>query len=91
MSIATKTGDTGTTALMYNRRFPKPIRVSKRAVPLMNSMPHGVARATAKEDYVRNQLLPVCNKTGSPDGRVGNDPEDLPRYTKDGFARITPE
>jgi len=36
MSIVTKTGDDGTTALMYGRRVPKIIRACKRTAPWMN-------------------------------------------------------
>jgi len=92
MSIATKTGDTGTTALMYNRRVPKthPRIEACGAIDELNAAV-GVARATAKEDYVRNRLLPVQQDLVALMGELATIPEDVPRYTKDGFARITPE
>jgi len=92
MSIATKTGDNGTTALMYNRRVPKthPRIEACGAIDELNAAV-GVARAAAKEDYVRNQLLPVQQDLVAVMGELATLPEDLPRYAKDGFARMTPD
>ncbi len=60
MSIATKTGDDGTTALMYGRRVPKthPRVEAYGAVDELNAA-LGVARASAQHDFVRNNLLVI--------------------------------
>ena len=60
MSIATKTGDNGTTALMYNRRVPKnhPRVEAYGTVDELNAA-LGLARATAEHDFVRDNVLAV--------------------------------
>ena len=57
MSIVTKTGDKGTTALMYGRRVPKnhPRVEAYGAVDELNAA-LGLARATAEHDLVREHL-----------------------------------
>ena len=54
MSIATKTGDNGTTALMYGRRVAKnhPRVEAYGTVDELNAA-LGLARATAEYDFVR--------------------------------------
>ena len=58
MSIATKTGDNGTTALMYGRRVPKnhPRVEAYGAVDELNAA-LGLARATATQEFVRDILI----------------------------------
>ncbi|HEY4984886.1 MAG TPA: ATP:cob(I)alamin adenosyltransferase, partial [Verrucomicrobiae bacterium] len=60
MSIVTKTGDQGTTALMYGRRVPKnhPRIEACGAVDELNAA-LGLARATAQHDFIRDNLLPI--------------------------------
>ena len=62
MSIATKTGDSGSTGLMYNRRVPKthPRVETYGSVDELNTA-IGMARATAQHDFVRGRLLGVQN------------------------------
>ena len=58
MSIVTKTGDSGTTGLMYGRRVPKnhPRVEACGAVDELNAA-LGLARATAAENFVPRKLL----------------------------------
>jgi cob(I)alamin adenosyltransferase len=92
VSIATKTGDDGTTALMYGRRVPKthPRIEACGAVDELNAA-LGVARATAEHDFVRNNLLVIQKDLIVLMGELCVQPEDLPRYVKDGYSLIRPE
>jgi cob(I)alamin adenosyltransferase len=92
MSIATKTGDAGSTGLMYNRRVPKnhPRIEACGTIDELNAA-IGVARANATDDYVREQLLPIQTDLIALMGELATLHEDMPRYTKDGFVRATPE
>jgi cob(I)alamin adenosyltransferase len=92
MSIATKTGDDGTTGLMYGRRVPKthPRVEACGAVDELNSA-LGVARATATEKFVGDNLFWIQKSLVDVMGEIGVLTEDLPRYAKDGYVRTTPE
>lgn len=89
MSIVTRTGDSGTTSLMYGRRVPKthPRVEAYGAVDELNAA-LGLARATAIEDFVRDNLLRIQNELVVLMGELATAPEDLPRYLKDGFAQL---
>lgn len=91
MSIATKTGDGGTTGLMYNRRVSKThARVEAYgAVDELNAA-LGLARATATEDFVRDNLFLIQKSLVDLMGELSVAPADLPRYAKDGHSRVTP-
>src|SRR5260370_1688917 len=60
MSIATKTGDAGETALMYGRRVPKMDRRVEAygTVDELNTA-LGLARATTKAELLQNTILAV--------------------------------
>src|SRR5271170_2650420 len=92
MSIVTKTGDAGTTGLMYGRRVPKnhPRVEACGALDELNAA-LGLARATAGHDFVRENLFWIQKSLVDVMGEVGVLPEDLPRYTQDGYALVTPE
>src|SRR2546430_1005241 len=92
MSIVTKTGDTGTTGLMYNRRVSKcHSRVEAYgAVDEINAA-IGMARATTKTEFVQENLLAIQKDLVVLMGELATLPEDLPRYVKDGFSLVTPE
>lgn len=92
MSIATRTGDTGATGLMYNRRVSKchPRVEAYGSVDELNAA-IGVARATAEQDFVRGHLLAVQQDLVVLMGELATLVEDLPRYVKDGFKLVTPE
>jgi cob(I)alamin adenosyltransferase len=91
MSIVTKTGDAGTTALMYGRRVPKshPRVEACGAVDELNAA-LGLARATATENFAGENLLAIQKDLIALMGEIGVLPEDLPRYVKDGFSPVTP-
>src|ERR1035438_2175561 len=91
MSIATKTGDDGTTALMYGRRVPKnhPRVEACGTVDELNAA-LGLARATAEHDFVRENLLAIQKDLVVLMGELCVQPEDLERYVKDGYPLVTP-
>lgn len=90
MSIVTKTGDKGTTALMYGRRVSKcHARVEAYGCVDELNAALGLARATAKQDLVRQNLLSVQEDLISLMGELATAVEDLPRYIKDGHPLVT--
>jgi cob(I)alamin adenosyltransferase len=91
VSIVTKTGDSGTTALMYNRRVPKhhPRIDAVGAIDELNSA-IGMARATAKQVFISDNLKLIQSDLITVMGEIAVATEDLERYERDGFARVTP-
>jgi cob(I)alamin adenosyltransferase len=91
MSIATKTGDSGTTALMYGRRVPKnhPRVEACGAVDELNAA-LGLARATATDDFVARNLPAIQKDLIVLMGELGVLSEDLPRYVRDGHLLVAP-
>ncbi len=91
MSIVTKTGDAGTTALMFGRRVPKnhPRVDACGAVDELNAA-LGLARATAEQDFVRDNLPVIQKDLITLMGELGVLPEDLSRYVKSGYSPVTP-
>jgi cob(I)alamin adenosyltransferase len=91
MSIATKTGDGGTTGLMYNRRVPKThARVEACGTVDELNAALGLARASAADNFVRDNLFWIQKSLVDLMGEVGVMIEDLPRYAKDGYTLVTP-
>ena len=92
MSIVTKTGDAGTTGLMYGRRVPKnhPRVEACGTIDELNSA-IGLARATATEKFVRENLFWIQKSLVDVMGEVGVLTEDLPRYKADGYTIIAPD
>src|ERR1041385_2790845 len=92
MSIVTKTGDSGTTGLMYGRRVPKthPRVETYGCIDELNAA-LGMARATARHDFVRDNLLPIQKDLVVLMGELAVAKEDLERYVKDGYSLVTPE
>ncbi len=90
MSIVTKTGDKGTTALMYGRRVSKchPRVEAYGCVDELNAA-LGLARATAEHDFVRDHLLLIQKDLVMLMGELATAVEDLPRYVKDGYSLVT--
>ena len=90
MSIATKTGDLGTTGLMYNRRISKchPRVEAYGCVDELNAS-LGLARATAEHAFVRDNLLPIQQDLVVLMGELATAVKDLPRYPTDGFKLVT--
>jgi len=91
MSIVTKTGDKGTTGLMYNRRVSKchPRVEAYGSVDELNAA-LGLARATASHDFIKDSLLTVQNDLVVLMGELATAAEDLPRYARDGYPMLTP-
>jgi cob(I)alamin adenosyltransferase len=92
MSIATKTGDQGTTGLMYNRRVAKahPRVEAYGCVDELNAA-LGLARATGREKFVTGALLEIQQDLVTLMGELATAVDDLPRYVKDGFKLVKPE
>jgi cob(I)alamin adenosyltransferase len=92
MSIITKTGDGGTTALMYGRRVPKnhPQVEAYGTVDELNAA-LGLARAMAGDNFIAENLLAIQKDLIVLMGELCVQPEDLPRYVKDGYSLVTPE
>lgn len=90
MSIATRTGDSGTTGLMYNRRVSKcHARVEAYgSVDELNSA-LGLARASAGHAFVSDHLLGIQKDLVLVMGELATAPDDLDRYVRDGFKLTT--
>lgn len=91
MSIVTRTGDQGTTALMYGRRVSKchPRVEAYGCVDELNTA-LGVARASAGHDFLRDNLVLIQRDLVTLMGELATAVEDLPRYVKDGYHLVTP-
>ncbi len=91
MSIVTKTGDQGTTGLMYNRRVSKchPRVEAYGCVDELNTA-LGLARAASSDDFIRENLIATQKDLVILMGELATAVEDLPRYVKDGFSLVTP-
>lgn len=91
MSIATKTGDGGTTGLMYGRRVPKnhPRVEAYGTVDELNTA-LGLARSTAEHDFVRDNLLVIQHDLVILMGELAVAKEDVERYVNGGFSLVTP-
>lgn len=89
MSIVTKTGDQGQTSLMYNRRVPKchPRVEACGEVDELNAA-IGLARASAAQVLVRDELLLIQKDLIILMGELATALEDLPRFLQDGFVRF---
>lgn len=90
MSIVTKTGDKGTTALMYGRRVSKchPRVEAYGCVDELNTA-LGLARASARHGFIGENLLVIQKDLVSVMGELATAVEDLSRYVKDGYTLVT--
>jgi cob(I)alamin adenosyltransferase len=77
---------------MYNRRVSKshPRVEAYGCVDELNAA-MGMARATAKERFVGENLLLIQKDLVIVMGELATAVEDLPRFVKDGFSLVTPE
>lgn len=89
MSIATRTGDNGTTGLMYNRRVSKchPRVEAYGTVDELNSA-LGLARASTSHAFIQNALLPIQRDLVTVMGELATAVDDLPRYVADGYPTV---
>jgi cob(I)alamin adenosyltransferase len=89
MSIATKTGDDGTTALMFNRRVSKnDARVAAYGTVDELNAALGLARAFAEETLVAEPLLAIQKELVTLMGELATDPADHARYAGAGFQFV---
>src|ERR1043166_960000 len=90
MSIVTRTGDSGATGLMFNRRVSKSdLRIDAcGAVDELNAA-LGLARASAEEPLIRENVLAMQKDLVTLMGELGTLPEDLSRYIQAGFSPMT--
>jgi cob(I)alamin adenosyltransferase len=90
MSIVTKTGDKGATALMYGRRVSKchPRVEAYGCVDELNAA-LGLVRATAEHDFIRTHILVIQKDLVTLMGELATAVEDLPRYVKDNYTLVT--
>lgn len=90
MSIVTRTGDKGTTAVMYGRRVSKcDARVEAYGTVDELNAALGLARASATQEFVRTHLLAIQQDLVVLMGELATGVEDLPRYVKDGYTLVT--
>lgn len=92
MSIVTRTGDAGTTGLMYNRRVSKchPRVEAYGSVDELNAA-LGLARSQAVAPFLQAHLLRIQQDLVLLMGELATGVEDLERYVRDGFQLVTPE
>jgi cob(I)alamin adenosyltransferase len=90
MSIATKTGDAGETALMYGRRVPKTHRRVEAygTVDELNAA-LGMVRATATVPLICDRVLAVQKELIVLMGELAVADEDRERFKKDGYESVT--
>ncbi len=92
MSIATKTGDTGETSLMYGRRVSKSDpRVDAGGCVDELTSALGLARAICQDDVVDDHILAAQKDLIVLMGELATAAEDKERYVKDGFKLVTSE
>jgi len=86
MSIVTKTGDKGETALMYGRRVSKsnPRVDAYGCVDELNAA-LGLARAFSENAFISEQILSVQKDLIVVMGELATAREDIDRYVKDEF------
>ena len=90
MSIATKTGDSGETSLMYGRRVSKAdARVEAYgSVDELNAA-LGTVRITSADDFIRDQVHAIQKDLITVMGELATAPEDLERYVRDKYQLTT--
>ena len=86
MSIATKTGDDGSTALMYGRRLSKndPRVWAYGTVDELNAA-LGWVRATVADPFVTDPVLAIQKELVALMGELALHPDDQGRYEKAGY------
>lgn len=90
MSIATKTGDKGTTALMYNRRVSKcDERVEACGTVDELNAALGVARASSPHAPAREFLASVQRDLFVLMGELATVPEDVSKYLQEGHRLVS--
>lgn len=89
MSIATKTGDGGTTALMYGRRVSKTdVRVAAYGTVDELNAALGFVRATVADAFVADAVLAIQKELVILMGELAVAPEDRERYAKGSYRFV---
>ena len=89
MSIATKTGDDGTTALMYGRRVSKTdVRVAAYGTVDELNAALGLVRATVGEALITDAVLAIQKELVVLMGELAVADEDRERYAKGGYGFV---
>ena len=92
MSIATKTGDDGTTGLMFNRRVPKTdARVAGYGACDELNAALGMARAWTEDAFLGGAILAIQKELVILMGELACAAEDRGRYVEKGFQLVGPE
>lgn len=92
MSVATRTGDDGSTALMFNRRLPKhSIRVEAYGTVDELNAALGMARATGSAEFVCDHLLQTQKELVTLMGELATHADDAEKFAKGGYERVTSE
>jgi cob(I)alamin adenosyltransferase len=92
MSIATRTGDSGTTALMFQRRVPKnhPRVIAGGAVDELSAV-LGLARASAKDVALAAVIFAEQKCLVGLMAELATDDADRPRLLESKLQRLLPE
>jgi cob(I)alamin adenosyltransferase len=89
MSIATKSGDDGTTALMFGRRVPKTdprVRACGACDELNAAL--GVIRAFCNDPFIGGPIFVIQMELVTLMGELGVAAEDRERYRQQGFSFV---
>lgn len=92
MSISTRTGDDGQTSLLFGRRVPKThprVEANGTLDELTSAL--GLARAQARHDLLRDQLLTVQRTLWIMSGELAVDEADREKFLKSQFAPLKEE
>jgi cob(I)alamin adenosyltransferase len=92
MSIATKTGDDGTTGLMFGHRVPKTdTRIEANGTLDELNASLGMVRATVADPFITDKVFAIQKELITLMGELGVSAEDRERYANAGFAFVTIE
>ncbi len=91
MSISTRTGDEGTTSLMYGRRVPKSNPRTQAYGTIDELTSHlGMARALSNINLIQGELFAIQKNLVPLMGELAVAPEDTERYAKDRYPKFSP-
>ncbi|MDR1191527.1 MAG: cob(I)yrinic acid a,c-diamide adenosyltransferase [Verrucomicrobiales bacterium] len=90
MSIATRTGDAGTTGLMYGKRVPKDdARVEAYGTADELNAALGAARAAAADDWARGEILTTQKELVTLMGELAVADADFQKYQDAKYPKLT--
>lgn len=86
MSIATKTGDDGTTAIMFGRRMPKTdVRIEANGAIDEFNAALGLVRASVSEPFITEEIFRIQKELVAVMGELAVVEEDRERYLNKGY------